>query len=71
MTMKDPALEALFRETPSHVPQENCQSDADGLGGESFSRPFDSQLTVSFRVKPDRRSVVTCLYSGLERRSTA
>jgi len=71
MAVKDDELDALFRETPSQVSQENYQLDADGPSRQRFTRAYDSGLTVTLRVKPDRRSVVTCAHPGLERRSRA
>ena len=71
MPVKDPELDALFSETLSQVSQDNYQPDADSPRLQQFTRAHDAGLMVTLRVKPDRRSVVTRVPAGFERRSRA
>jgi hypothetical protein len=71
MAVKDPELDALFHETALQVSQDNYQPDADSSSLQRFTRAHDAGLTVTLRVKPDRRLVVTCVPAEFERRSRA
>jgi len=61
-------LNDLFCEPTSQLPHENREAaQARGSGGEWFTRT-QSAVTITFRVKPDRRSVVTHVDPTHERR---
>ena len=66
--MEDPELNDLFCQPTSQLPHENREPDeARGSGGEWFSRA-QSAPRVTFRVKPDRRTIVTHVDPAHERR---
>jgi hypothetical protein len=67
MPVEDPELDALFREMPSQMARESCQTD-DALGPRDESLRTERRVSITLRLKPDRRSVVTCIDPGLERR---
>ena len=68
VTVEDPELDDLFCQPTSHLPHENREPDqARGSGGEWFTRA-QSALRVTFRVKPDRRTIVTDVDPAHERR---
>jgi hypothetical protein len=62
--VEDPELNDLF----CQLPHENREPDeARGSGGEWFTRA-QSAPRVTFRVKPDRRTIVTHVDPAHERR---
>jgi hypothetical protein len=65
VTVEDPELNNLFCQPTSHENREPDQ--ARGSGGEWFTRA-QSALRVTFRVKPDRRAIVTHVDPAHERR---
>jgi hypothetical protein len=67
VTVEDPELNDLCQST-SQLPQENREPDqARGSGGEWFTRT-QSAVRITFRVKPDRRAIVTHVDPAHERR---
>jgi hypothetical protein len=65
MPVEDPELDALFRETSSQVTRERCLAD-DAVGPRGEQPELRASITL--RLKPDRRSVVTRIDPALERR---
>ena len=70
MTIEDRALEDLFRDDHPEMAHESRQSGrGTGAGHErSFNRTRHGGFTATFRIKPDRRCVVTPVDPANERR---
>lgn len=67
--MEDPEVDDLFREAPSHAARESRHSGrAPGVARERSIRTQHGGFTITLRVKPDRRSVVTPVDPEHERR---
>jgi hypothetical protein len=68
MTVEDPELDDLFREA-SHMTDESRHSGrAPGAGRFRLIRAQHGGCTITLRIKPDRRSVVTRVDPEYERR---
>jgi hypothetical protein len=65
MPVEDPELDALFRETPFQIARESCQADNARSPRDERS---EDRSSITLRLKPDRRSVVTWIDPGRERR---
>ena len=69
MTVDDPVLDDLCREAPSQMTHESRHSGrAPGAGLERSNRSQHGGFTITLRVKPDRRSVLTYVDPEHERR---
>ena len=70
MTIEDPELDHLFRDDDSEMPHES--RDAGRAPGDGHERPSNRSrhagFSVTLRIKPDRRCLVTQLDPASERR---
>jgi len=70
MTIEDPAMDELFRDDPPQLAHESRQSGRTTGGGHERS-PYRTQhggFTITLRVKPDRRCLITRVDPANERR---
>jgi hypothetical protein len=70
MTIEDPELDDLFRDDHPEMAHESRQSGrAPGAGHERASyRTQHGGITITLRIKPDRRRLVTPVDPASERR---
>lgn len=69
MTIEDPEMDKLFRDDPPQIAYETRQAGRTAGAHEgSFNRTRHGGFTITLRIKPDRRCLITRVDPANERR---